>query len=78
MSVVVWSKVAPEIWKDNLSKKLVEVFGKDTFNEDELEKEFWVELKIRCGDFFKTADGSFDMDLFWSDKFREWLISSKK
>lgn len=59
------------------SKKLIEVFGKDTFMEEELTKEFYVELKIKCSEFFVTDDDCFDLDLFWSEEIKEWLLSPK-
>jgi hypothetical protein len=60
-----------------LSDKLKETFGKDTFTEDELTKEFYEELLIRCGRFFQTADGAVNMNAFWSEGFREWLLKEK-
>jgi NTP pyrophosphatase (non-canonical NTP hydrolase) len=63
--------------REELAAKLVEVFGKDTFTEEELTKDFYVELKIKCGDFLKTEDGSFDDDLMWSDRFKKWLMEPK-
>lgn len=57
---------------------LVDVFGKDTFNEDELTKEFYVELKIQCGSFFETEyNAAVNMDLFWSDQFKDFLMTPK-
>ena len=41
-------------------------------------KKFWVELKVKCGDFFKTEDGAFDNDLFWSEKLKDWLLKEKQ
>lgn len=77
MSFTNWSKVTPEEWRIGFSQKLIEVFGKDTFEKEELEKDFWVELKIRCGEFFRTEDGAFNQDLFTSDGLREWLMQEK-
>lgn len=61
----------------NFSKRLIEVFGKDTFTEDELTKEFYVDLSIKCHDFFQTDDGYVDLDWFWSDAIKKFLISTK-
>lgn len=77
MSFTNWSKATPEEWQSGLSKKLIEIFGKDTFREEELEKNFWTELKIRCGEFFRTEDGTFKQDLFTSEGLREWLMQEK-
>ena len=60
-----------------LSEKLKETFGKDTFTEDELTKDFYTELKVCCGEFFQTNDGTFDMEAFWSEGFRDWLLKEK-
>ena len=59
------------------SQKLIEIFGKDTFVEEELDKDFWVRLKISCGEFFRTAEGAFNQDIFTSDSFKEWLMQEK-
>lgn len=64
-------------WKAALSEKLIKVFGKDTFTEAELTKDFYVDFRIKCGEFFMTEDGSVDMDLFWSDGLKKWLMSQK-
>lgn len=61
----------------NFSKKLTEVFGKDTFTENELTKEFYVDLYIKCNEFFQTDDGYIDLDWFWSDAIKKFLISTK-
>lgn len=60
-----------------LARKLKERFGKDTFTEDELTKEFYTELRIQCGEFFNDSDGVFMQDLFMSDNFRDWLLKEK-
>jgi hypothetical protein len=60
-----------------LARKLKERFGKDTFTEDELTKEFYTELRIQCGEFFNDSDGVFMHDLFLSDNFRDWLLKEK-
>lgn len=77
MSFTNWSKVTPEEWQIGFSQKLIEVFGKDTFGEEELVKDFWVDLRIGCGEFFRTEDGAFNQDLFTSDGLREWLMQEK-
>lgn len=78
MSINVLASLSPDEWKKQLSQKLIDVFGKDTFTEEEMTKKFWVELKVKCGDFFKTEDGAFDNDLFWSENFKEWLLAEKE
>lgn len=64
-------------WEKELSERLKILFGKDSFSEEELTKEFYVDLKIKCGDLFKVSDECFDQDLFWSDGLKQWLISNK-
>lgn len=66
-----------EEWKAALSKRLIEVFGKDTFTEAELTKDFYVDFNIKCNEFFRTEDGGVDMDLFWSEGLKKWLLSQK-
>jgi len=66
-----------EEYFSNFSKKLNEVFGKDTFTEDELTKEFYVDLYIKCNEFFQTDDGYVNLDWFWSDDIKKFLISTK-
>ena len=78
MSIIVLTKLPEDSWKKQLSQKLIEAYGKDTFSESEITKEFWEELRIKCGDFFKTEDGSFDANLFWSENFKEWLLAEKQ
>lgn len=57
---------------------LIDVFGKDTFTEDELTKDFYTELNVRCWSFFRTEYGAnVDLDLFWSDGIKSFLLSSK-
>ena len=58
----------------DLKKRLVEIFGKDTFTEDELTAEFYTELRISCNDFFSTEEGIFSLDDFWSEKVRDILL----
>jgi hypothetical protein len=45
--------------------------------QDELTKDFYTELKVCCGEFFQTNDGTFDMEAFWSEGFRDWLLKEK-
>lgn len=66
-----------EGWKRAFSEKLAEVFGKNVFSEEEMTKDFYTELRIKCSDFFKTEDGAFDQDLFGSDDLRNWLMADK-
>ncbi|SEL35831.1 hypothetical protein [Ruminococcus albus] len=57
---------------------LVDVFGKDTFTEDEMTKEFYVDLKIRCGSFFETEyNAAVNMDMFWSEQLKDYLMTPK-
>lgn len=49
-------------WKNALSCRLKELFGKDTFTEEELTKEFYIDFRMKCSDFFTTEDGSVNMD----------------
>ena len=67
-----------EEWKKSLSKKLVEVFGKNVFSEDDFTSDFYIELRIRCSDYFQTEDDAFDQELFWSDSFKKWLMEDKE
>ena len=78
MSIIMLTKLPDDAWKKQLSQKLIEVFGKDTFAESEITKEFWEDLRIKCGDYFKTEDGAFDANLFWSENFKEWLLAEKQ
>lgn len=58
---------------------LTDVFGKDSFTENEMTREFYAELKIRCGSFFETSyNAAVDMDMFWSDEVKEYLMSPKQ
>lgn len=66
-----------EEWKKALSEKLVEIFGKNVFLEEDLTQEFYTEFRIQCSDFFKTEDGAFDQDLFWSEALKNWLQEDK-
>ena len=77
MSFTNWSKVTSEEWKIGFSQRLIEVFGKDTFREEELVKDFWAELRISCGEFFRTENGAFNQERFTSDGLREWLVKEK-
>lgn len=67
-----------EEWKNGFSKKLMEVFGKKVFSEEELNKEFYTELKIKCSEFFQTENDAFDQDFFWSEKLKNWLMEDKE
>ena len=70
--------MSKEDWKNGFSKKLMEVFGKKVFSEEELNKEFYTELKIKCSEFFQTENDAFDQDLFWSEKLKNWLMEDKE
>ena len=66
-----------EEWKKAFAQKLSEVFGKNVFRKEDLTKEFYVDLRIGCSDFFETEDGAFDQDLFWSEGLQNWLMEDK-
>lgn len=59
---------------DEFRQSLIEVFGKATFDEDELTQEFYTDLRIGLSDYFRTPDGLVDLDYFWSPVLREWLL----
>ncbi len=64
-------------WFDKLSEKLIAVFGKDTFSEDELNKEFYVEFYISCNEFFRNEEGIVNHEDIWNKKLKEWLMKEK-
>lgn len=64
-------------WKAALSKKLIEAFGKDTFTEADLTKDFYFDFNIKYNEFFRTEDGGINMDMFWSNELKKWLLSQK-
>ena len=66
-----------EEWKNELAIRLIKVFGKNKFCEEELTKEFYTDLRIKCADFFQTENDAFDQDLFWSDGLKKWLMEDK-
>lgn len=63
--------------KEYISSRLIEEFGKDTFDENELTAEFWTDLYVRCADLFRISDGRVDLDFFWSEDLQQWLLSKK-
>lgn len=66
--------------KDDIKKfseKLRLVFGKDTFTEEELDKEFYTALYISCNKFFDTDDNTMDLSLFWSENVKNFLLEPK-
>lgn len=67
-----------EVWSDSFSKELIKKFGKDTFSEMELTKDFYVEIKISFSNFFMSENDVFDLDLFWSEELKLWLLSKDK
>ena len=67
-----------ELGKKRLTEILVNTFGKTTFSEAELTKEFWNELYIQGNDFFCNDDGCVDLDFFWSASVKEWIVQDKK
>lgn len=64
-------------WKAALARRLTEIFGKNVFTEAELTKEFYVELRVGCSEFFQTENDAFDQDLFWSEGLRNWLLGDR-
>ena len=66
-----------EEWEIVFAEKLVEVFGKNVFSKEDFTKKFYEDLKIKCSEFFKTQDGAFDQDFFWSDGLQNWLMEDK-
>lgn len=64
--------------KEKLTLLLSRTFGKTEFNEEEFTRKFWSELRIRSDDFFLTEDGCFDVDFFWSDEVRDWILADKQ
>ena len=67
-----------EEWKAALARRLTEIFGKNIFTENELTKEFYVELRVGCSEFFQTENNTFDQDLFWSEGLRNWLLGDRQ
>ena len=57
-----------EEWLKTIRERLREEFGKDTFTEEELTREFWADYLIASGAWFKEDDGSTNMDAFWRSK----------
>ena len=66
------------LWWEAFSERVVSIFGKNTFTEDELTKEFYTRLYIECGDLFRNDDGCINLDLFWNEELRDWLLKKKK
>ena len=59
------------------SEKLRLVFGKDSFIEEEMDKEFYTTLYISCNEFFRNDDNTTNLDLFWSESVRSFLLEPK-
>jgi len=58
-----------------LKHGLVKAFNKDVFTEEEIQnKEFYTILRLNCNECFITEDGSFNLDLFWSEYTRDVII----
>lgn len=74
VKIMVLTEENAKEWGKALSQRMIEVFGKDSFTEDELTKDFYVDLMIKCGSFFEKENGVTDLDLFWADDLREWLL----
>lgn len=65
------------LWWKQFSERVIMLFGKDSFTEDELTSEFYSELYIGCNEFFRTEEGLVNLDLFWHEELREWLLTKK-
>ena len=65
------------IWWENFSERVIMIFGKNTFTEDELTNEFYTELYMGSNEFFRTEQGLANMDWFWHEELREWLLAKK-
>jgi hypothetical protein len=58
-----------EEWARTLRERLRDRFGKDTFTDEEMDKQdFWVEYKLACYEWFRTPEGLDDMDSFWNSR----------
>lgn len=66
-----------EFGKKRLTEILLTTFGKATFSEDELTEKFWSDLYISSNDFFQSREGAVDLDYFWSDDVRRWILEDK-
>ena len=67
-----------DLAKEKLTLLLCRTFVRNKFTEEELTEEFWTELRIQGNDFFLTEDGYFDLNFFWSEDVREWILADKK
>lgn len=63
---------------DEFRQRLMDVFGKVSFEEDEFTEEFYNTLRINFSDLFQTNSGYFNQDFFWSPELREWLIHGEQ
>lgn len=66
-----------ELGKKRLTEILLTTFGKTTFSEDELTEKFWSDLYINSNNFFQSQAGAIDLDFFWSDDVRSWILEDK-
>lgn len=64
-------------FSSQFSKCLKKLFGKDTFVESELTQDFFSTLYNGSGDIFKTDSGAVDLDFFWSENVRRWLLDPR-
>lgn len=65
-------------WSEALSRRLTEVFGKDTFAKEELTKDFWVDFTVSCHEFFENEDGLIDHYGMLGEETARWLTEQDK
>lgn len=66
-----------ELGKKELTKILIRTFGKDTFVESELTDSFYSDLYNSGSDFFRNGGDCVNLDFFWSDDVRDWILADK-
>ena len=67
-----------DMWWKHFSERVIMLFGKNTFTEDELTNVFYTVLYFGCNEFFRTEDGAVNLDWFWHEELREWLLTKNK
>lgn len=58
---------------EDFRNRLIEVFGKTSFAEEDLTQEFYATLYNSFSDFFET-DAGINLNQFWSPQLKEWLL----
>ena len=66
-----------ELGEKRLTEILLSTFGKACFNQDELTDAFWVDLYITGNELFRDENGLVNLDFFWSQDFKEWILADK-